>query len=195
MVMSPGLGSDRSLSLVPSSSIRALTHRMIRTLSSSRVSPSVPGVSSFSANRTCTSAFAYIGARSFIISSIFPATASASSSTPLNSGLVPAPSRMIRPASSDGVPLRQSTTPLRRCIQFAFFLTTPPPVATTHFLYAATSASTAVSISRKPSSPFSAKISGMVVLVTCSMTSSLVGWVGGARVVGQGTDGVEALFG
>ena len=119
--------------------------------------------------------------------------ASTSSPTSLNSGLVSAPSRVIRAASSVGVPVKQSTTPLRRCIQLAFFLTTPPPVATTHFLYAAISASTCVSISRKPSSPDSAKIVGMEVLVTCSMTSSLRDGcgTGGARGVrdARPTDG------
>ena len=82
------------------------------------------------------------------------------------------PTTMRRARRSAG-PERHMTTPFRRCIQFSRRLMMPPPVATTHFLYAATSASTEVSTSRNPSSPSAAKISGMVIFVTDSMISSL----------------------
>lgn len=52
--------------------------------------------------------------------------------------------------------------------------TTPPPVATMQFLYVLSSCRTAFSMSRKPSSPFSRKMSATVAPPTaCSITASL----------------------
>mmetsp|Transcript_9727 Transcript_9727/g.41337 ORF Transcript_9727/g.41337 Transcript_9727/m.41337 type:complete len:247 (+) Transcript_9727:786-1526(+) len=169
--MSPGLGSFRRRFFVSSSSMRRSKQESTRLFSPSMSSPSPP--SSPARSLTVTSALAYISARSLCSSSIFAAIFASSPFASLNRGRASAPSFTTRLARSCGVPLRHTTTPFRRCIQLAFFLTMPPPVATTHFLYAATSAKICVSTSRKPSSPSAAKISGMFIFVTCSMMSSV----------------------
>lgn len=58
---------------------------------------------------------------------------------PASSGRVDVPSRTTRLASSSGAPLSQTTTPACRDPQLMGRSTAPPPVATTHCLYGASS--------------------------------------------------------
>mmetsp|Transcript_11866 Transcript_11866/g.30381 ORF Transcript_11866/g.30381 Transcript_11866/m.30381 type:complete len:313 (+) Transcript_11866:149-1087(+) len=100
------------------------------------------------------------------------ACSSLSAPSPASIGRASVPSATTRRVSSSASPCRYTTTPLCRYDQFCCATTAPPPVATTHVLYAPSSANTCVSSSRKAASPSSSKISGIFLPDSCSMRSS-----------------------